>query len=313
MTVVKKDLTTSNVVSPGDGVYAEQLNYGASTGGLRSVSDVITRHFEDYNAKFIPNRIYGNSALTQSGLQFTLGGGASVYATVNGRWIKISADESHTVSTTNGTYVVYLTVANASSDEENRNPSNDTVSLTSVLIGSYTDANDKLPLAVVVVSGGAYSSHTDLYDVAGSSQLRASAIRPANGSSINFFGGTYPQDSLVGLFNATRLRLQDDIYLALGTDNDGLLRYSTANYGTAVWNFVGMQWDGSNFEYIYNDSIVASGTDSGLTTTSATLVMGKRHDDTNYLQGNIRNFRIYDRKLEQAEWLELYSGISQFV
>jgi hypothetical protein len=87
----------------------------------------------------------------------------------------------------------------------------------------------------------------------------------------------------------------------------------TAGYADGVWNFVGMTWDGTDFEYIYNDSVVASGTDNGLTTTSATLVLGKRHDDTNYLQGNIRNFRIYNKKLSNSEWLELYSGISQFV
>ena len=87
----------------------------------------------------------------------------------------------------------------------------------------------------------------------------------------------------------------------------------TPGYADGVWNFVGMTWDGTDFEYIYNDSVVASGTDNGLTTTSATLVLGKRHDDTNYLQGNIRNFRIYNKKLSNSEWLELYSGISQFV
>jgi hypothetical protein len=65
MAVIKKHATSSNVVDIGDGVFAEQVNYGTSTGGLRSVTDVIVRHMEDYNAKFIPNRLY-NSTLGRS-------------------------------------------------------------------------------------------------------------------------------------------------------------------------------------------------------------------------------------------------------
>jgi hypothetical protein len=89
--------------------------------------------------------------------------------------------------------------------------------------------------------------------------------------------------------------------------------YSGTTSVTGVWNFVGMQWDGTNYEYIYNNSIFASGTDAGKTTTTATLLLGNSDTSNDALKGNIRNFRIYDRKLERAEWLELYSGISQFV
>jgi hypothetical protein len=107
MATNKKHPTAVNIVSPGDGVFAEQLNYGDSTGSVISVSDVIMRHIEDYNAKFIPNRIYSNSLTNPSGLTFRLNNGA--YATINGRWLKVAGDTDITLSGDN-THYIYLQI-----------------------------------------------------------------------------------------------------------------------------------------------------------------------------------------------------------
>jgi hypothetical protein len=214
MAVIKKHATSSNVVDIGDGVFAEQVNYGTSTGGLRSVTDVIVRHMEDYNAKFIPNRLY-NSTLGRSNLDFTVP--ANSYATINGRWVKVSTDETESVTATNGTYIVYLTATNASSDEENRNPNTDTVSLEHVLVGSYVDSQLNLPVAKVVVAGGAYSSHVDLH-ADGTGLMRVDSLRAFGGSDIHIYAGDFPQDSLVAEFRTDKFMTASSIDVDIGGD-----------------------------------------------------------------------------------------------
>jgi hypothetical protein len=214
MAVIKKHATSSNVVDIGDGVFAEQVNYGTSTGGLRSVTDVIVRHMEDYNAKFIPNRLY-NSTLGRSNLDFTVP--ANSYATINGRWVKVSTDETESVTNSQGTYIVYLTATNASSDEENRNPNTDTVSLEHVAVGSYVDSQLNLPVAKVVVGVSGYESHVDLH-ADGTGLMRVDSLRAFGGSDIHIYAGDFPQDSLVAEFRTDKFMTASSIDVDIGGD-----------------------------------------------------------------------------------------------
>ena len=245
MTVTKKHTTALNVVDIGDGVFAEQMNYGASTSGLRSVTDIISRHFEDYNAKFIPNRIYGVTTVAQAsansrtfGLNTTTG-----YATVNGRWVKISANESVTVANSDGAHIIYLTVTNVSSSEEERNPFNDSVSLTSATLATYNAItnvkNVTLPLARVYVSNsGASVVYEDIYPE--TAFISLDMIKPSSGDTLHFYGGnifasssdetgTYAE---VARLNQDKLLILDDKKITFGTDSDTSIYYSGSS---AYW------------------------------------------------------------------------------
>ena len=109
------------------------------------------------------------------------------------------------------------------------------------------------------------------------------------------------------------------IYVADNTDDFGFslenaggvyTHSGTVNFGE--WHFVGMQWSGTSYQYVLDNTVFHSGTLTGsLTSTSGTLTIGDRAS-SNYLTGNIRNLRFYDRYITTAERGELYSGIAQF-
>ncbi len=223
MATNKKHPTAVNIVSPGDGVFAEQLNYGDSTGSVISVSDVIMRHIEDYNAKFIPNRIYSNSLTNPSGLTFRLNDGA--YATINGRWLKVAGDTDITLSGDN-THYIYLQISDDGGSETTRIPESDTFALTSAT--SYTESQENLLLAKVVVSGGAVSTFTNYYDSYGSAHLRASAIKPVS-STITMFGGALESATPVAQYSSNYLTFFDDKYLSFGTDKDSKITFVSAS------------------------------------------------------------------------------------
>lgn len=223
MATNKKHPTAVNIVSPGDGVFAEQLNYGDSTGSVISVSDVIMRHIEDYNAKFIPNRIYSNSLTNPSGLTFRLNDGA--YATINGRWLKVAGDTDITLSGDN-THYIYLQISDDGGSETTRIPESDTFALTSAT--SYTESQENLLLAKVVVSGGAVGTFTNYYDGYGSAHLRASAIKPVS-STITMFGGALESATPVAQYSSNYLTFFDDKYLSFGTDKDSKITFVSAS------------------------------------------------------------------------------------
>ena len=116
------------------------------------------------------------------------------------------------------TYIVYLTATNASSDEENRNPNTDTVSLEHVAVGSYVDSQLNLPVAKVVVdSNGNYESHVDLH-TDGTGLMRVDSLRAFGGSDIHIYAGDFPQDSLVAEFRTDKFMTASNIDVDVGGD-----------------------------------------------------------------------------------------------
>jgi hypothetical protein len=93
---------------------------------------------------------------------------------------------------------------------------------------SYTESQENLLLAKVVVSGGAVSTFTNYYDSYGSAHLRASAIKPVS-STITMFGGALESATPVAQYSSNYLTFFDDKYLSFGTDKDSKITFVSAS------------------------------------------------------------------------------------
>lgn len=229
MSVTKKHLTSLNIVDPNDGVYAQQVNYGQSS--LRSISDVITRHFEDYNAKFVEDKIYSGFICSQStgtDIQVSIG-----IATVKGIWVSSDSIITVTLPTTDGTYYIILQKGDDGGSEETRNPLNDTISLTYVLSSSYNSTTDFV-LARVVISSSTISSfedfgayHTGRYDY----------IKPKNGSTVTIYTGSYPESLTKNAYfsGSNVYNLNDGSFYVFGVDEDFKIGH-VSGIGNVIYN-----------------------------------------------------------------------------
>ena len=106
---------------------------------------------------------------------------------------------------------------------------------------------------------------------------------------------------LLGYFNNNTYIFSfssDDLYSPVYTEDLNKWVHICATYKT-----------GTRIRKIYRNGIeVASGTSGGETNSTTSFFLGKIHDDTAFYNGNIDDFRIYDRELTSSQVQELYNG-----
>lgn len=181
----KKHLTTQNIVDVNDPVYAQDMNYGQSS--TRSVSDVITRHFEDFSEIAIEDQVYNGLVCSQSG---TIGVNVTAgNASVKGRWYEQTSTSTVVLSTTADTYYIVVQLTDDGGTQETRNPQSDTLVLKYVADGDYDETTDFV-IARAVVSGGIITSFTDF---GAYYTQRMDYIKPYNTSKVAVYTGAYPE------------------------------------------------------------------------------------------------------------------------
>ena len=236
--IIKKHLTTDAVIIPADdGVYAQQVNYGTSlsTPSNRSVTDVIVRHFEDYNANFVVDKIKTGFVCSQgAGTDINVSLGS---ANVKGIWVTSDGVLTTTISTTDGTYYVVLIKGDDALGAEARIPLNDTISLGSIIAGSF-DETIHYPIAKVVIASSVISSFEDY---GAFYHLRQDYIKPKNGSTVKLFTGSHPNATTLNTwFSGTKvLNKQDGAYQGGGIYtgfNDDLQLYHLSGTGNMINN-----------------------------------------------------------------------------
>ena len=110
---------------------------------------------------------------------------------------------------------------------------------------------------------------------------------------------------LLGYFNNNTYIFSfsaDDLYSPVYTEDLNKWVHICATYKT-----------GTRIRKIYRNGIeVASGTSGGETNSTTSFFLGKIHDDTSFYNGNIDDFRIYDKELTPNQIQELYKGRVDF-
>ena len=269
MSVSKKHLTTLNVVAPDDGLFAQQVNYGLGT-TIKSLADVTTRHFEDYNAKFNEDKIFDGFVSSQNGdnnVDVSAGN-----ATVKGIWMKSTSTIGVTIpSGLSKTYFVFLQAYGDGGTDETRNPLNDTVEIGAIISTSFS-GTFMHPIAKVTTDGaGIINSVTD-YGALFS--RRMDSIKPRDGSTITVFTGTFPDATQeVALFSGTSIQNRNDNggYWGGATDDYRLYNDGNDNILDIINDNFQIDFAGTP-KYTFTDSML--GLTGGLIVSGTTNLIG---------------------------------------
>ena len=206
MSVVKKHLTALDVVSAGDGLYAQQVNYGLGT-TIKSLADVVTRHFEDYNLKFVEDKVFDGFVISDAGSNnISVSAGN---ASVKGVWHELTSTATVVIPAgVSETYYVVLTTRGDGGTDETRNPLNDAVQVEAVTSANFSGTIQH-PIGKVVNDGaGVVATVTDFGALF---TRRMDSIKPKAGSKITVYTGTHPDATQENfMFSGTSVLLRND-------------------------------------------------------------------------------------------------------
>lgn len=87
-----------------------------------------------------------------------------------------------------------------------------------------------------------------------------------------------------------------------------LAQKATLGAGLGVWQFIAVIWDGTNKYIRTNATISSPQANASMFAGNGLLRLGARPDNSNYMDGEIDQFRIYDRALTTLELDQLYNA-----